>query len=467
MYSILTTTQTSKADYLRQFVVVAVTSDDVRVWTRVTNGGRGESNAWQDSSYHDFQNNSYGQEPIVGEVLASPLSSVDVEAINNNERPTILFQKLTKQFGLRHKTIGTLSFDDVVADVVQLIAQSPSALSKYRSDGRINKSVTTTQSTKGVTPIKQTITPPVVIQRVTTTTTNNVVSDDVLGSSLAYVPSLELVKNYQERKFNGLTETELYDYALATKTNVLLEGHAGTGKTTSAMAYAVKRNLPFYAVSCNGGAEPSQLFGKYVPTEDGKFVWQDGGVTQLFRHGGLLLLNEFNFLPSKIGTTLMSGLADTRYITLLDHKGEVINAHPNLLIVADYNEGYRGTSKFNEAIFDRFGVKLSFEYDSKIENKFIPSKSLIELATKMRADSLSGIYETPISTRLLQNFVRHATQLNYEFAVYNFLNNFNDEERPSVRLLMEAYGHSIAQELGCAVEDVVTEHEADVATTSA
>jgi hypothetical protein len=85
----------------------------------------------------------------------------------------------------------------------------------------------------------------------------------------------------------------------------------------------------------------------------------------------------------------------------------------------------------------------------------------------MRADSLSGIYETPISTRLLQNFVRHATQLNYEFAVYNFLNNFNDEERPSVRLLMEAYGHSIAQELGCAVEDVVTEHEADVATTSA
>ena len=87
MYSILTTSQTSKTDYLRQFVVVAVTADDVRVWTRVTNGGRGESNAWQDSSYHDFQNNSYGQEPIVGEVLASPLSSVDVEAINNNERP--------------------------------------------------------------------------------------------------------------------------------------------------------------------------------------------------------------------------------------------------------------------------------------------------------------------------------------------------------------------------------------------
>jgi hypothetical protein len=468
MYSILTTTQTSKADYLRQFVVVAVTSDDVRVWTRVTNGGRGVSNAWTLSSWHDFQNNSYGHETIVGELLASPLSSVDVEAINNNEAPIILFQKLTKQFGLRHKTIGTRSFDDVVSDVVSLIAQSPSALSKYRSDGRINKSVTTIQSpNKGVTPINKTITPPVVIQRVATTTNDVVVSDDVLGQSLAYVPSIELVRDYVPRTFNGLTEEQLYDYAITNRINVLIEGEAGTGKTTSAMRYSALRNLPFYSVSSNVGAEPSQLFGKYVPDSDGNFVWQDGGVTQLVRHGGVLLLNEINFLPPKVATVLMGLLDDRRQITLLDHKGEVINANPNLLVIADYNEGYRGTSQLNQAFADRFGLKLSFEYDSKIESKFIQSKSLLELANKMRADSLSGIYETPISTRLLKNFVQHATYLNYEFAVENFLNNFNDEERPSVRLLMEAYGHSIATELGCVVDDVVTEHEEDVATTSA
>lgn len=459
MYSILITSQTAQPNHLRQFIVVAVNSSDVRVWTRVTNGGRGESNAWQDSSYFDFQNNSYGTEPIVGELLSSPLSSVDVEAINNNERPTILFQKLTKQFGLRHKTIGGRLLDDVVLDVTQLIAQSPNALSKYRSDGRIDKNATigATKTTTNVvvtpTPIA---TPKVVIQRVPSTE----VSLDVVGENLAYVPSLDVVRDYVPRVFHGLNEEQIYDYAITHSINVLIEGEAGTGKTTSAMRYSALRNLPFYSVSSNVGAEPSQLFGKYVPDSDGNFVWQDGGVTQLVRHGGVLLLNEINFLPPKVATVLMGLLDDRRQITLLDHKGEVINANPNLLVIADYNEGYRGTSQLNQAFADRFGLKLTFKYDTDIERKFIPSKSLLELANKMRADSLSGIYETPISTRLLKNFVANATALNYEFAVENFLNNFNDEERGSVKLLMEAYSHSIATELGCKVDEIVTEHEA-------
>lgn len=459
MYSILTTTQTPQLNHLRQFVVVAVTSTDVRVWTRVTNGGRGESNAWQDSSYNDFQNNSYGNELIVGELLSSPLSSVDVESINNNERPTILFQKLTKQFGLRHKTIGTRTFDDVVLDVVQLIAQSPNALSKYRSDGRIDKNATigaTTTTTNVVVTPRPIVTPNVVIQRVPSTE----VSLDVVGENLAYVPSLDVVRDYVPRKFHELSEEAIYDYAITNGLNVLIEGEAGTGKTTSAMRYSALRNLPFYSVSSNVGAEPSQLFGKYVPDSDGNFVWQDGGVTQLVRHGGVLLLNEINFLPPKVATVLMGLLDDRRQITLLDHKGEVINANPNLLVIADYNEGYRGTSRLNEAFADRFAIKLQFKYDTEIERKFIPSKSLLELANKMRADSLSGIYETPISTRLLKNFVSNATSLNFDFAVTNFLNNFNDEERGSVKLLLEAYSHSIATELGCAVDEIVTEHEA-------
>jgi len=459
MYSILTTTQTPQLNHLRQFVVVAVSSTDVRVWTRVTNGGRGESNAWQDSSYNDFQNNSYGNELIVGELLSSPLSNVDVQAINDNERPTILFQKLTKQFGLRHKTIGTRTFDDVVLDIVQLIAQSPNALSKYRSDGRINKNATigaTTTTTNVVVTPQPIVTPNVVIQRVPSTE----VSLDVVGENLSYVPSLDVVSSYIPRKFHDISEEAIYDYAIANGLNVLIEGEAGTGKTTSAMRYSALRNLPFYSVSSNVGAEPSQLFGKYVPDTDGNFVWQDGGVTQLVRHGGVLLLNEINFLPPKVATVLMGLLDDRRQITLLDHKGEVINANPNLLVIADYNEGYRGTSRLNEAFADRFAIKLQFKYDTEIERKFIPSKSLLELANKMRADSLSGIYETPISTRLLKNFVSNATSLNYDFAVTNFLNNFNDEERGSVKLLLEAYSHSIATELGCPVEEIVTEHEA-------
>lgn len=459
MYSILTTTQTPQLNHLRQFVVVAVTSTDVRVWTRVTNGGRGESNAWQDSSYNDFQNNSYGNELIVGELLSSPLSSVDVEAINNNERPTILFQKLTKQFGLRHKTIGTRTFDDVALEVTQLIAQSPNALSKYRSDGRINKNATigaTTTTTNVVVTPRPIATPNVVIQRVPSTE----VTSSVIGENVSFIPSLESTKHYVPRKINGKTEEEFYDFCIANGINVMLEGGAGTGKTTSAKRYASLRGLPFYLLPCNAGVEMSQILGKYIPTENGDFVWQDGGLTQIFRHGGVAVLGEASSMSPKMTFGLHNALDDERSLTLLDHKGERVTAHPNTLIIADYNEGYRGTSLFNEAFKDRFGLKVKFDYDTEIERKFIPSKSLLELANKMRADSVSGIYETPISTRLLKNFVQVAQGLSFEFAVSNFINNFSSEERGSVKLLLEAYSHSIATELGCAVDEIVTEHEA-------
>jgi hypothetical protein len=223
------------------------------------------------------------------------------------------------------------------------------------------------------------------------------------------------------------------------------------------LRYSSLKQLPFYSVSSNVGAEPSQLFGKYVPDGDGSFVWQDGGVTQLVRHGGVLLLNEINFLPAKVATVLMGLLDDRRQITLLDHKGEVITAHENLLVIADYNNGYRGTHQLNEAFADRFGIKLVFEYDTEIEKQFIKSKSLLELANKMRADSLSGTYETPISTRLLKNFVELVKLFNYDFAVDNFLNSFNDEERSSVKLLLEAYRYNVATELGVQVEQIVTD----------
>jgi hypothetical protein len=65
----------------------------------------------------------------------------------------------------------------------------------------------------------------------------------------------------------------------------------------------------------------------------------------------------------------------------------------------------------------------------------------------MRADSISGLYETPISLRLLLAFQDLATEINYEFAVENFLMGFTVDERPSVKLLLEAHRHDLEQEL--------------------
>jgi hypothetical protein len=132
------------------------------------------------------------------------------------------------------------------------------------------------------------------------------------------------------RKFAGnLTEDQLYTYALKSKKNVSIQGHAGTGKTTSLMTFSAKNGLEFGSMSCNAGVEPSQFFGRYVPNAEGKLVWRDGLFTHFFRNGGVLVIDEANFLPQKIASVLHGVLDDRRVLTLLEHDGEVITANEN------------------------------------------------------------------------------------------------------------------------------------------
>lgn len=443
-YAILISGQLNSTE-TRQ-LIIASHGGNHYAWSRTTNGGRGESNSWSADNYDDVlivaNHLAY---PIIGEVLSSPLTEVDVFAITNGEIPNVLIQKLTKQYRLRHTTVdNTRTIQSVVSEVSQLIAQDPALLSKYRSDGRSDKNATTktqVKETKQMTTINPIANETIVINRVQRDTTE---------STMAYIPSLssEAVRTYVPRKFaGGLSEEQLYTYALKSKKNVSIQGHAGTGKTTSLMTFSAKHGLEFGSMSCNAGVEPSQFFGRYVPNAEGKLEWRDGLFTHFFRHGGVLVIDEANFLPQKIASVLHGVLDDRRVLTLLEHDGEVITAHENLLIAMCYNDGYKGTSRFNEAFADRFWIKLNFEYDTDIEKKFIPSKTLLELATSMRADSIAGVYETPVSTRLLKQFVDLAQNLSYDFAVDNFVNNFREDERSSVKLLLDSQRHNLELEL--------------------
>jgi MoxR-like ATPase len=276
-----------------------------------------------------------------------------------------------------------------------------------------------------------------------------------------FIPSLEKTSHYIERTFAGkINETQMYDFALENKMNVLLQGDAGTGKTTSAMAYASKRKMNFFAVPSNNAIDFTQLVGGLFPDENGKLKFIDGAITRIVREGGLLLINELNNAPKNLSQYLMSLLDDRRCITLMSHDNEVINAHPDLLVVADMNPNYRGTQLLNEAWKDRFEIKLTYGYDNSIEKQIVTSGSLLELANGMRSTARidegssnpSTIFETPVSTRILKTFEKLAKGLSYEFACDVFVNNFNDDERPAVRMLLEGNEHNIKSDLGLATE---------------
>lgn len=279
------------------------------------------------------------------------------------------------------------------------------------------------------------------------------------ASALAYenmisIPDPKWSKDYINRYFNdGKSDFDIYDYALENDINVLIEGGAGSGKTMSVIAYASARNYRYFNVSSNAGIDPSQLFGRWIPREDGHgYRWQDGAVTLLVRYGGVLLLNEVNFMPERIMTVLYSLLDDRREIQLLDNGGEVIKAHPDLLIVADMNAGYRGTHELSQANNDRWKIKLEFPYDKRIEGRLIKSKSLLELAGKLRDQYDREEITTPISTRGLVAFQKNAVGLGLNLAIDSYVNGFDKDERGAVRMSIETMKVNIARDLGLSSE---------------
>jgi Holliday junction resolvasome RuvABC ATP-dependent DNA helicase subunit len=455
MYGVLIVSQSVGDTVVRQ-TVIANCNGTIHKWWRFTNGKQGKQNAWVTGA---FDVSATG-ETLIGKVISTPLTINDIDEIENAPLPRVLIQKLIRQHSLQEQNAIDEDIEALVQYIEKIAEVDPSALKTYYIDNRGRKSVST-QVLNSV--IEVAYQPPAPV----TSNVVPVVSTHQGEKRISFVPTAEHVDGYIERNIATVNEHQWYDFALKNKMNVLLFGEAGTGKTSSVMNYAKQRGLSFYSLAGNIALEPSQIFGSDRPQPDGTFKWVDGGLTEVVRNGGVLLLNELSFAPARIMTVLFSLLDYRRSITLMDNGNEVIHAHPDLLIVADMNPSYRGTQLLNEALKDRFEIKVSYEYDSAIEKKILKSSTLIDLARDMRktsrgaessSSSDSGIvFETPISTRLLKTFEKIANGLSYDFAVYNFINNFEPEERGAVKILLESLEHNLKTELGLQVEAINTD----------
>jgi MoxR-like ATPase len=270
----------------------------------------------------------------------------------------------------------------------------------------------------------------------------------------ARVPPKEVFKEYVGRKFHGTPDFAIFDYAMATKKNVLLEGPTGAAKTMAVTAYAAKNGLMMASIPSNVGIEPSQLFGKHVPEPGGGFKWVDGPVTYVVRHGGVLLWNEINFTPPRVATVMFGLLDRRREIVLLDHEGEIIRAHEDLFIIADMNPGYQGTTEMNAALRNRFSIQLKWDYDAAVEKKLVSSDTLRQAANDIRSRVEQGEFETPVSTNMLIEFEDVARGIGMDIAVMNFVNHFSQDERSPIKLVFDTMRANIENELLPPIEHV-------------
>jgi nitric oxide reductase NorQ protein len=212
-------------------------------------------------------------------------------------------------------------------------------------------------------------------------------------------------------------EVDLFRAAWDARLPVLLKGPTGCGKTRfiEHMAHVLPRKggngqAPerLVTVACHEDLTGSDLVGRYLIKGD-ETVWIDGPLTRAVRHGAICYLDEI-VEARKDTVVLIHPLTDHRRILPIDKTGEILEAHPDFLLVLSFNPGYQSVLKdLKHSTRQRF-VAIDFGYPPRdVEAQVIAHESgvdarhALQLATlgeKIRHLATGGTGEG-VSTRLL------------------------------------------------------------------
>lgn len=437
----------SQSPYGVRQTAIIPTSTNLRVFNRC-GFGRGLAATWQESAPDkEAMQELTLNAPVSLAMTAAHIRDADFMGRTPNNVLQALGKRIAEAFVPNLTTL-----EDVYMEVMNLTVTSPSALAKYA-----HRQVVSVSSVAIAPPQPVVVAPPVATP-VATPPIINTVSEEPVMSFAAATKTLNVltvppVQQYFERTFEDVPESRIYDVARANQQSVLLTGDAGTGKTSSARNYAATRQLPFVVIECTQQIDTSVTQGRFVPDEDGQSVkWVYSQLATAVQQPSVVLFNELTRMSPKSASLFLRLLAERELF--IEPFNEVIKVHPECLIVADANIGsnYNGTMRQDGALLDRFNIKLPFSYDATLEGKFIPYPALLAFATSIRTATELGQedFTVPMSTRLLQNFVMHANNFNWNFAVQRLLSNFPSDtgERDAIKMRLDADAPRIASEFG-------------------
>jgi len=209
-------------------------------------------------------------------------------------------------------------------------------------------------------------------------------------------------------------EIEIFRSAYEARLPVLLKGPTGCGKTrfvehmTWLLYGASSLEVPLITVSCHEDLTATDMVGRYLLKGD-ETIWSDGPLTRAVRTGAICYLDEI-VEARKDTTVLIHSLTDHRRMLPIDKTGELVEAHPEFLLVISYNPGYQSVLKdLKPSTRQRF-VSLEFDYpDVATEATIIEHETNVDSA---QAERLAVIgervrnlkqhgFEEGVSTRLL------------------------------------------------------------------
>lgn len=229
-------------------------------------------------------------------------------------------------------------------------------------------------------------------------------------------------------------EIAVFEAAWQARLPVLLKGPTGCGKTrfvehmawrlfhraggrddggpaaAAASQGATRRtpSQPLVTVACHEDLTATDLVGRYLLAGD-ETIWVDGPLTRTVRAGGICYLDEV-VEARKDTTVVVHSLTDHRRLLPIEKTGELLEAHPDFLLVISYNPGYQSVLKdLKPSTRQRF-VSLEFAYPAvDAEARIIAHESGVDGALAERfariGERVRNLrehgFEEGVSTRLL------------------------------------------------------------------
>lgn len=252
----------------------------------------------------------------------------------------------------------------------------------------------------------------------------------------------------------------LFD-GLAFKSNLVLVGPKGVGKTMSFQSYAAKKSIPIVTFDCSEDVRRSNLIGMYtLRGQETPFIL--GPLTTAFEVANetgscILVLEEVNGLSPQMQKVL-NPMADFRKRIEVPECGRVFELKngAKLWMVGTMNtSAYGGVYALNEDLKSRFRM-LSLGYpapeeEQKIIHAHFPNgldattlKRVMLLAQETRQKSL----EYALSPRDVVQILEDAVSLGMERALRIVIGKFDGDDQSTVKARIQSiFGYTITEKV--------------------
>ena len=169
--------------------------------------------------------------------------------------------------------------------------------------------------------------------------------------------------------------------------NFMLQGEAGTGKSTAAAKIAQITGLPWRTFSCSAGTEEMDLLKKIIPnpsSEGRANIYVDSEIVETFRNGGIIEIQEVNLIQREgVINILNRGLDDFGLLRLAE--GSYVHRHPDCVVIFTMNPDYEGTKPVNQSLLSRCQQIIEYNLPDK--------KKMVERVAKEHPLSLDLLNE--------------------------------------------------------------------------